>query len=401
MKKLFIQIVAFFKKDHLPKYLVQLGLFIIWLIIFLVWAAEEVISNVVGTVVGFLFTTILLYIIKVLFAYWEDVLKVTDDTAYILDIYNGSPDYRKTLTLNDTSVTFAYADNLVNTGYNFHVEDAPEKFFELDEFIMNNYTAIFSAHSNSAKVNSTTIRLDDFRVEGKDCTFYLSRSTVFNHLVTNRAIDFVLFDGVSLRSVYEYGPKITPYNRSKMSNHVGINALVFLSDGRLLVPRRNNKSTISKNQITSSIAVKLEFPRDKSEVITAEYLMRGNIIESLSSRLKIRPEDLDVSQIDIQFLGFGQNLYEAGKPQLYYCVYLKNIDTATYFRLTEDSNIKTKLDTDKCIYAADYDSLRFDKNKLHFDVYDGAGKKSKITVVCEMSYYANLWHYEALRNSRT
>jgi hypothetical protein len=398
MKKLFIKLVAFFKKEHISKYIVQILLFTAGLAIVLCIAAEDVVNNILGTIVGFLFSTMLVYIIKVLFSYWEDILKVTFDTKYILDLYNGDPNYRKTLTLNDTTVTFAYADSLVNTGFNFEVQDQPEKFFELDEFIMNNYEAIFAAHSNSVKINSTTIRLDDFRVEGDKCVIQLSRSTVFNHLVTNRAIDFALFDDVTLRSVFEYGPYISPYNKSKMSNHVGINALVFLSDGRLLVPRRNKVSTISKNQITSSIAVKLDFPRNGSREITTDFLLRENIIENLNARVKLRLEDLDLSQVRVQFLGFGQNLYEAGKPQFYYAVYLDNIDTDRYFHLSQRDGATSKIDVDKCIYVADYNSYEFKKGSIYFDVYDEKGHHKRISANCEMSYYANLWHYELLKD---
>lgn len=398
MNKLFIKIIAFFKREHISKYIVQIGLFVIGLAVIIFFAAEDVVSNVLGTIVGFLFSTMLVYILKILVAHWEDNLKVSDDTDYILGIYNGDPGYRKTLTLNNTSVTFAYADTMINTGYTFHVEDAPERFFELDEFIMNNYSLIFSAHSNSVKINSTTIRLDDYKLDGQECTFYLSRSTVFNHLVTNRAIDFVLFEDLSLRSVYEYGPKINPYCKSKMSNHVGINGLVFLSDGKLLVPRRNKASTISKDQITSSIAVKLEFPTDGSQTITADFLMRQNLIENLSTRVKLRPDDLHPDRIDVRFLGFGQNLYEAGKPQFYYAVFLNDIDTDTYFKLAQ-ADTTSKIDIDKCIYVADYSSFSFQKGAVLFDIVDQHGKSRRIKASCEMSYYANLWHYEKLKGN--
>ena len=196
--------------------------------------------------------------------------------------------------------------------------------------------------------------------------------------------------------MYEYGPKIKPYSKSKMSNHVGINGLVFLSDGRLLVPRRNKASTISKDQITSSIAVKLEFPADGSQNITADYLLRQNLIENLSTRVKIRPCDLHPDRIRVRFLGFGQNLYEAGKPQFYFAVHLDDIDTEAYFKLAQMDST-SKIDVDKCIYVADYQSFQFRKDALLFDVVDPHGKKRQIKACGEMSYYANLWHYEKLR----
>lgn len=393
MKKLFVKIFAFFKKEHLAKYIVQILLFFAVLSVFFVFAAEDVGNNVLGAVIGFLFSTMFLYIFKVILARFEDVLKVSCDTDYILKIYNGDPSYRKTLRKGNTEVSFAYADSLINKGYKFKVVDDKEKFLELDEFIMNNYELIFSAHTGSVKINSTTIRLDDFKLEGDECTVYLSRSTVFNHLVTNRAIDFALFEGLTLRDVYEYGPKINPYCKSKMSNHIGINALVFLSDGRLLVPRRNNVSTISKNQITSSIAVKLNFPASSDE-ISSEYLFYRNIIDNLGARVKLDTSTLDLDKIDVKFLGFGQNLYEGGKPQFYYAVFLNDIDTEKYLHINTFDRAVSKLDMDKCIYVADYDSFCFKGDRVSFDTYDEKGRNSNITLNYEMSYLCNLWHYE-------
>ncbi len=396
MKKWIVKIFAFFKKEHLAKYLVQIALFAVVLALFFIFAGDAVGDNVLGTIIGFLFSSMLLYIFKVILARFEDVLKVSSDTDYILKIYNGDPSYKKTLNKHGTEVTFAYAHNVVNKGYELDAIDEKDKFLELDEFIMNNYEVIFSAHTGSVKINSTTIRLDDYKLENNKLTVYLSRSTVFNHLVTNRAIDFALFEGLSLRDVFEYGPKITPYSKSKMSNHVGINGLVFLSDGRLLVPRRGGNSTISKNQITSSIAVKLNFPQGSDE-ITPEYLFRGNIIDNLSARTKINKDDLHLDKIDIEFLGFGQNLYEGGKPQFYYAVHLRDIDTKKYLEINTAGKPGARLDEDKYIYVADYDSYRFKKDKISFDIFDKKGKRKKITINYEMSYLCNIWHYDEYR----
>ncbi len=393
MKKLFVKIFAFFKKEHISKYVVQILLFSVALSLFFLFAAEDVGNNVLGTVIGFLFSTMILYIFKIIAAHFEDMLKVSCDTNYILKIYNGDPSYRKTLKKGSTEVSFAYADSLINRDYTFKVVDDKEKFLELDEFIMNNYELIFSAHTGSVKINSTTVRLDDFTLEGDACTVYLSRSTVFNHLVTNRAIDFALFEGLTLRDVCEYGPTINPYSKSKMSNHIGINALVFLSDGRLLIPRRNNVSTISKNQITSSIAVKLNFPAESDE-ITTDYLFYQNIIDNLGARVKLDTSTLDLDKIDVKFLGFGQNLYEGGKPQFYYAVFLNDIDTERYLHINTFDKAVSRLDMDKCIYVADYESFSFKKDRVSFDTYDEKGKTGRITLNYEMSYLCNLWHYE-------
>lgn len=392
MKKLLIKIITFFKKEHVAKYAVQAGLFFLVLIVFGILATNDLTSNVFGTVVGFLFSTLLLYVIKMIVSHFEDLLKINRDTEELLQKYPDG-DYRKTVEFNGTKADVAYAVTLVNDGYRFKVVDDKEKMFELDDFILNNYDRLFSAHSNSTKVNGETIRLDRCEITGGLCTFYLSRSNYFNHLLTNRAIDFNIFDDVSLRDVFEYHTTISSYEDSKMSNHIGINGLVFLSDGNILVPRRKADSTISKNKITSSIAVKLNYPKSGGDTIDEKHLLYGNIIDNLSARTKIPPKELHLQNIDVKFLGFGQSLYEGGKPQFYYVVHLNDIDTKKYLEIAVEED-DGKIDVDKCIYVADYSSYRFEKDKLAFDAIDENGKRTKKKYGYELSYLCNLWHYE-------
>lgn len=403
MKKLLTKLMLFFKKSHNKKYFVEISLFFVALVFLMYLATKDVVSNVFGAIVGFLFSTLLLYIFKLIGGMLEDLLKINYDTNELAQLYSGRPDYKKTLHLGDSEVSFVYAHEFVNDGEPLCVVDHPDKSFELDGFIEGNFEQLFSAHSNSTKINFDTIRLDDFDHDTR--TFHLSRSTYYNHLVTNRAVDFCLFDDVSLRDLYEYGPQLTALSESKMSNHIGINALVFLSDGGLLIPRRKNDSTISKNKITSSIAIMLSFPEKntsdtKHAVITAEYLLRGNIIKNLSDRTKILPSALDENYIDVDFLGFGRNIYEGGKPQFYYAVHLNNIDTAEYYRqralYIKDQRAKGKrdrLDVDRTMYVAGIESFRFEDGEICFFATNEKGQKRDVKCGYEMSYLANIWHY--------
>lgn len=409
MKKLLSKIVGFFSKEHMPKYIVVTAAFLVMLGVLLYLATTEVVSNVFGTIVGFTISSMFLYMFKIVAGYLEDTTKINYDTEELLALYHGGTDYRKTLKSQDTKVEFAYAPVLINKGYDFKVVDDPEKHLELDSFIAGNYTALFAAHATSAKKNFDTIRLD--RYDADTNTFYLSRSTYFNHLVTNRAVDFEIMDDVSLRTVFEYGPRLNPLEESKMSNHIGINALVFLSDGHMLLPRRKNDSTISKNKITSSIAVMLNFPKEhaadtKHATITADYLLRGNIIKNLSDRVKLPEKAINEDNVQIAFLGFGQNIYEGGKPQFYFAVKINDIDSQTYFAKKAEYeeeqkllNEKQILDVDRCMYVADYSSFSYEKNGVKFTVYDAKGNTSTVKAGYEMSFLCNLWHYEKTKDA--
>ena len=419
MKKRLLKIICFFKKDSLSVFFVKLSL-LLGLIGVLALLAMEVWSDVLMTAFGVLLSSVVVYIFKIIIGRFEDMLKINYDTDALLKIYekkmdDGRNGYEKHIELTDkTTKKFAYDDVLVvcDPSLPFKAEDHPEKMYELDQFVTENYEHIFAAHSGSAKGNYDTVRMDDF--DPVTNTFYLSRSTYFNHLVTNRAVDYELFEGISLRHMYEFGPRLNPLSQSKMSNHIGINALVFLSDGRLLIPQRKADSTISKNKVTSSIAVMLTVPKEyenepKKAVITTEYLLRDNIIKNLSDRVKLLGKDIDESQTDVRFLGFGRNIYEGGKPQMYFAVKLNDINTQRYFELREDYFAEQKrlgktefLDVDKHMYVVDWESLSFKKDGLSFVTHHMRGEKKyerKRLAGYEMSYLCNLWHYKEAKLS--
>jgi hypothetical protein len=363
---------------------------------------------IAGTAVGFLGAHIIFYLIKFVIGLIEDVTKVSSDTAALLDMYDGDPSYRKVIDFNGTTAEIIYRDLLVNDNFNLEVIDDSHKTLELDDYISSNFAELIDAHTRSRVENSITIRLDDVKLTDENTyTFYLSRSTYFNHLVTNRAIDFQLNDGLTLRQVYDFGPYVTDLNKSKMSNHIGINALVFLNDGHLIVPRRRNDSTISKNQITSSIAVKFNFPKGKKpfDTLTKENLFKDSILEALDSRLHICDEYIDNAgdNIEINFLGVGMNIYEGGKPQMYFSVYLKDVDLNRYYSLLGNKKHKTKLDQDKAIYPVKYDEIRFDKKGfliLNCHIQN-KNKYQNIVLNYEKSFLANIWHYqEYLKNKK-
>ena len=406
MKRLIAKLIYFFRSKRLSKYLITILFYVGIFALVFVFSKDEVVTSILGTIIGFLASGILIYFAKAFFGSIEDVTKVSGDTKEMLDIYDGDPSYKKEIILNGTSQVVAYADLLVNKGYKFIVEDNPDKEFTLDDFIANNFVELFNAHTRSAIENSITIRLDDYKLTAENTyTLYLSRSTYYNHLVTNRVIDFQLDDHLTLRQIYDFGPKVTPLGKSKMSNHIGINGLVFLNDGHLIVPRRRNDSTISKNKVTSSIAVKFNFPHGVSPYgkLTEEDLFKTSILEALDSRLHLKDEYIENNpNIQIEFLGFGSNIYEGGKPQMYFAIFLDDVDLATYYSLIGDKKHKTKLDQDKAIYPVIYDKIHFDKKgNLVLPCYIEKHKRyENITLGYEKSFLCNIWHYQQYLNNK-
>ena len=170
--------------------------------------------------------------------------------------------------------------------FDIEIEDSSDSYFELDYLIKNNYMSLLYAHRNDYVVNFDCIRLDNCKIDKMHSKIVLktSRAKCFDHLATNFAMDYKMEKGMTLRSIYEYSSLLVPLENSKMANVLGINALVFLSDGTLLMPLRGNGATISKHMVTSSIAQGC-FVKDKE--FTLDDINYNYIYEGLKDRLFI------------------------------------------------------------------------------------------------------------------
>lgn len=397
IKNLIISVVNFINSNSVYKYFLNIAICLFFLFLFGMFTSDTI-SNLLSIFFGFIISHLTLGIFQVISRKFEDSIKVCDDTDKLSKIYTDEK-CKKTVKLNGTETTVLYNDLIVNKDYKIKVIDNKDKIFEPDDFIMDNFHHLLKAHQYSTIRNMLTVRLDGCqKTSNKEFTLNLSRSTYFNHLITNRAADYKLESGVSLRDYYEYGTNVTPLENSVMSNHLGIIALVYLKDGELLLPRRKGNSTISKNKITSSIATRLDIP-ENNQSITSEYLMKDCIIDGLISRINIDPAFLDSNQIDIEFLGCGQDLYEVGKPHLYYKIVLKNINRQDYLFHLIKKNQNEEIDEDKFIYVAQKESLKFVDDYIELEYYkakikNGKYKEKLKKVKCsyEKAFACNIWH---------
>ena len=138
---------------------------------------------------------------------------------------------------------------------------------------------------------------------------------------------------------------------------------------------------------------------ENNQSITSEYLMKDCIIDGLISRINIDPAFLDPNQIDIEFLGCGQDLYEVGKPHLYYKVVLKNINRQDYLFHLINKKQNEEIDEDKFIYVAQKESLKFVDDYIELEYYkakikNGKYKEKLKKVKCsyEKAFACNIWH---------
>ena len=106
---------------------------------------------------------------------------------------------------------------------------------ELPDFVRENAAALLAAHSGSSTSNNVTIRLKKagYDEQKRELVLDTERSLYFYMLVTNRCMDYSISDTMTLREVYEFNDKVSPLEESKLGNQIGINGLVFTSDGYL------------------------------------------------------------------------------------------------------------------------------------------------------------------------
>lgn len=167
-------------------------------------------------------------------------------------------------------------------------------------------------------------------------------------MVTNRAMDYPISETASVRTLYEYKRHLTPLPESKMSNHIGINALVYLADGTFLMPLRGMSATISKRLVTAGIATRLIVDDYEKEITVADVFEKP-ILSALETKLyfgKKKPE------AEIHFLGFGRDIYEGDKPQFYFVVRITNYTSDEYrtmYRKTK-KKFSNAIDLDRHIF---------------------------------------------------
>jgi len=247
----------------------------------------------------------------------------------------------------------------------------------------------------SYKENGPTLRLDNI-IKNKDgsLTFMTSKSNYFNHLLTNRAVDYRVNGTMSLREIYEPGPLISPLSQSKFSNHIGINVIILFNDFYSPMPLRRSDATYSKNKVTSSIASRLIIDDLDSSVLNLDYIYRF-IYTSAREKLDIPESVLSENSNLIDFIGAAQNIYEGGKPQLYFFLYLSGLSSKDYLISRKKTDHKDKprngIDLDKKVFLVNFKTLRTKAN-YHIGVDTLCRIKKHRALVPEKSFFANL-HY--------
>ena len=236
-----------------------------------------------------------------------------------------------------------------------------DNHYELPEIVENNMESLLKAHNTTIKYNQLMIRVDDWHWNESRDTFHVhtSRTTYIQSLLTNRAIDYELESGLSIRKLFDYGPLITPLKESKLSNHLGFNGFIESSDGYIPLVRRSSRVSIGKKTYAASVSasvkskyvfedmIEVNDNGSKNIIYNVEVNLNGiknTIIKEIEDELKISPESLEWSDTKKHVFAWYRDMVEGGKPHFVFHIKVKES------KETIEKNFKKAKKANKILY---------------------------------------------------
>lgn len=338
-----------------------------------------------SVVTAFFLTTLATIIARAFSKVFEDVTKLTNDYNSLVKMYKANTEMlicqneadsnykkgRKTscIRLPDNAgdtYEIPIGDVILLRGRNVVIHDYPDEQYTPPEFCQTHYSDLLNAHDFSTTYNQLTLRVKDIEETGGDVHISFSRSTYFDSLVSNRAIDFKI-DGLCVRDIYAHGPYLTPLKTSKLSNHMGFNGMVETSDGIFVFVKRHGRVSIGKNTIQCSVSssLKAKYTLNKTGQITKqgiEYAIAKEIEDELNlskieNYARRKNEIFSDFSFDNNVLFFYRDLVEGGKP--HFMFYAKiNVHSSELKRAQKRKKRKISLLQDG------YNMIFVDRNEL-------------------------------------
>lgn len=244
-----------------------------------------------------------------------------------------------------------YQENLKD----IDIRDNRDKKYQLPELAKNNYELLLGAHSTSTVYNQINIRLDSIEAINQTLLLNTSRTTYFDSLVTNRALDFDISNGITLRKLLNPGPYVSDLSESLLSNHIGFNIFVGTKESSVVFVKRSNNVSIAKKTLGPSIAasLKAKYCLDENRQFSLEGFLKA-IVKEIRDELGL---EIVVNEFSFEenYIGFYRDVLEGGKPQFLF-KYSSNISEKEII-----DKFKNQRNQDK-----DKSSMLTDGNKLVF-----------------------------------
>ncbi|HRU49167.1 MAG TPA: hypothetical protein P5297_04375 [Bacilli bacterium] len=248
------------------------------------------------------------------------------------------------------------------------------ELFALDPRIIANMNSIMNSHRNSKFDNKPILRVNDLIYDPNSSSYQLivSPSDQYNTLLTNKAMDASIVKHVTVRDLFEYGPRLSSFKQSKLANGVGLCVLAQTSDGYFLLLRRTDKNPTGKNIAGSCFSILYDKYTDshrsdyQNNPDFYEYVLKQSIYRGIANKLCVFNEDqYDEKAIDlknVKLLGMVRNLIEGGKPELVY--YYRLSQKLDEVKAAFKNNKKKKSGVKKLIYFTKEEVKYVKPNKI-------------------------------------
>lgn len=249
----------------------------------------------------------------------KNLQRLTTDYEGLLKRYSMEKNFIQ--KRNSTGVTtFPVIQDAWLFDKNVEIVDCPGSEYKLLGIVVNNFNELFKSFSSAKIYNSINIRVDDWYMSDDSNTFTITtgRTNYYKSLVTNRAIDYALAEGISVRELLECGPFIHSLKTSSLSNHLGFNGFVESADGKIALIFRKKGMSIGEETYSNSVtaSLKIKYALDESYLFTKDGLMNA-IIEESNDELGIPFKTLITKNNEpIQLIAAYRDVLEGGKPQL-------------------------------------------------------------------------------------
>ena len=249
----------------------------------------------------------------------EDLIKLNPDYKELLSQYESSR--QVFLTIQKEEGEYSFPEEIVavkrkTEPFKLELEDTPGKYYKLPNILEHHFEENILAHSESRTYNNYLIRVDQCVKSETGTKLYTSCTTFFDSLATNRAMDYIWKDGLSIRKMLTMGKRIQSLDRMPLSNHLGVNVIIKSKDDYILCILRGEEASISKNKysISCGAAVVAEDCKEASETFTLEKLDE-KILHLIEKEVDIKPKEY-VFDREENILAFYRDWVEGGKPQL-------------------------------------------------------------------------------------
>ena len=279
-----------------------------------------ILSFLVVAICGLLASIILKFVIS----RTEDAMKISDDYIELVKKYPLEDIFKY---VNSVNVELSFPEVLLlnrkisENPFNIVIDHSnKDNRYQLPKQIEDNSENLFKAHSTSIIYNNINLRLDDFEFDKdkNEVRLLYSKTTYYDSLLTNRAMDYPFRGNRTVREMFEPGPLMSTLSESKLSNHIGFNGFIETADGYYIFVKRSNNLSIAKNTLSTSVSasLKTKYALTKDRKMTLERISNA-IKREVRDELKIEIDDAgDLPQdLSKSIFAFYRELTEGGKPQ--------------------------------------------------------------------------------------